>query len=275
MRFSARFAYVLLVGFALGLGTPKAAAAQATQQSATSLVGKHPSQLTRHPQALAALQQALGARFSTEEDLIWGVGSGMTLIARRYLVGVSMAPSSGGDPDILIAYDIVARAAYLARFGTISPPGGPSRIEVFSPSNQAIWPASLQRYIANWPASLQRYIANWRPEALPLINFADDATAALAAGPPPPPVAPPPRRWLVGLGQGIVLSIGNDEGAFFSFSCSGGHDDTSPSISLEVRSRRKAPVGRLLRVIIRVNGDQPQSGGPGGILVGDDGRACS
>ena len=34
MRFSARLAYVLLVGFALGLGTPKAAAAQATQQSA-------------------------------------------------------------------------------------------------------------------------------------------------------------------------------------------------------------------------------------------------
>ena len=243
MRFSVRFAYVLLVSFALGSAIPKTAAAQAAQQSATSLVGKHPSQLTRHPQALAALQQALGARFSIEEDLIWGVGSGMTLIAQRYLVGVSMAPSSGGDPDILIAYDIVARAAYLARFGTISPPGGLSRIEVFSPSSQAIWPASLQRYIANW-----------RPEALPLINFADDATATLAAGPPPPPVAPPPRRWLVGFGQGIVLSIGNDEGAFFSFSCSGGHDDTSPGISLEVRSRRKAPVGRLLRVTILVDG---------------------
>ncbi len=270
-----RWAGVLLLTLALFPTSHTTARAQTNQQSATALIGRHPSQLTRHPEALAALQQALGARLSAEEDLIWSVGSGMTLIAQRYLVGVSMAPSSGGDPSILIAYDIVARAAYVVRYGTIGSPGRTSRFEVFSPSSQAIWPASLERYIANW-----------RPEALAFISLADDATAALAAGPPPEPVAPPPRRWLVGFGQGtLVLSIGNDEGAFFSFDCRIGHEDTLPGISLEVRSSRKAPIGRLLRVIILVDGVdrsgglrleawRPESGGKVGLGRTMSGKAA-
>jgi hypothetical protein len=244
MRFSFRSLCVFLLGLVLGAAPSWTAEAKATDRPAISLAGQHPSQLTRHPEALAALQHALGTRFSEEFDLIWGVGGSMTLVARRYLVGVSMAQSSGGDPSILVAYDVVARAAYLIRFGTVGRPGGPTRFEVFSPSAAAIWPASLQPHVANW-----------RPQALSLISFADDAAAALAAGPPPPPVTPPPRKWLAGFGQGrLVLGIGNDEGAFFAFDCPIGHEDTSPSISLEVRSRRAAPVGRFLRVIILVDG---------------------
>lgn len=250
MRSGIQLARVLLFGFVLGSTVPNAAAAQSADRPAISLAGQHPSQLTRHPEALAALQQALGTRFSEEFDLIWGVGGGMTLVARRYLVGVSMAQSSGGDPSILVAYDAVARAAYLIRVGTVGRPGGPTRFEVFSPSASAIWPASLQQSVVNW-----------QPQALPFITFADDAAAALAAGPPPPPVTPPPRQWLAGFGQGtLALSIGNDEGAFFSFYCREGHEDNLPGISLEVRSSRKAPIGRRLRVIILIDGIDRSAG---------------
>lgn len=65
----------------------------------------------------------------------------------------------------------------------------------------------------------------------------------------------PPRRWLVGLCQGTLQpSIGNDEGASLALDCPIGHDDTSPGISLEVRSNRRAPIGQRLRVQVRVDG---------------------
>ena len=244
MRFSFYSACVFLVGLVLGAAPSWTADAQSIDRPAVSLAGQHPSQLTRHPEALAALQQALGARFSAENDLLWGVGGEMRLVGSRYLVGVSMGPSSGGDPSVFVAYDVVARAAYLVRFGTAGRPVGSARFEVFSPAASALWPASLRSEITAW-----------RADALPFITFANDADAARTAGPPPEPVAPPPRRWLVGFGQGtLVLSIGNDEGAFFSFDCRIGHEDTLPGISLEVRSNRKAPIGRLLRVIILVDG---------------------
>jgi hypothetical protein len=190
------------------------------------------------------LKQALGARFEAEYDLLWGVGSEIRLVGQRYLVSASMAPSSGGDPSIFVAYDVIARAAYLVRFGTAGGPGGSARFELFSPTSSALWPVSLRPEIAAW-----------KPDALPLIPFASDADAARSAGPPPAPVVPPPRNWNVSFGQGTLqASIGNDEGASFALYCPIGHEDSSPGIWLEVRSKRRAPIGQRLRVQVLVDG---------------------
>lgn len=236
--------WALLLGLALGAAPILPALAQPSARPASALVGQHPAELTRHPEALAALQQALGGRFAAAYDLLWGVGSEMRFVSQRYLVSTSMAPSSGGDPSIFVAYDVIARAAYLVRFGTAGRPGGSARLELFSPTSSALWPISLQPEIAAW-----------KPDALPLIPFASDADAARSAGPPPPPAMPPPRKWLVGFGQGTLqASIGNDEGASLAFDCPIGHEDTSPGIWLEVRSKRRAPIGQRLRVQVRVDG---------------------
>jgi len=244
MRSSYHTVWVLLLGFALGAAPVPPALAQPSARPTSALVGQHPAELARHPEALAALHQALGARFAAEYGLLRSVGSEMRLVGSRYVVGVSMAPSSGGDPSIFVAYDVVARAAYLVRFGTAGRPGGSARFEVFSPTASA-----------RWPASLRPEIAAWKPDALPLIPFASDADAARSAGPPPPPAMPPPRKWLVGFGQGTLqASIGNDEGASLAFDCPIGHEDTSPGISLEVRSNRRVPSGQRLRVQVLVDG---------------------
>ena len=244
MRVGNHLAGILLLGLVLCASLAAAALAQATARSPSALVGQHPSQLTRHPEALAALQQTLGTRFSAEYDLLWGGGGEMRFVSNRYLVGVSMAPSSGGDPSIFVAYDMVARAAYLVRFGTAGRPVGSARFEVFSPAASALWPASLRSEITAW-----------RADAVPFITFADDADAARTAGPPPPPAVPSPQNWRVGFGQGtLVASIGNDEGASLAFDCPIGHEDTSPGISLEVRSKRRVPSGRRLRVQVLVDG---------------------
>jgi S1-C subfamily serine protease len=244
MRFTSRLLPLLLTGALLGAVVPTVGIAQPTAPSVTTLVGKHPAELTRHPDTLAALRQSLGPRYAAGRDLLQGVASGVTLVAGRYIVGQSMAPHSGGDQSIFVAYDTVVGVAYLIAFDAGQPPANRVRFDVYGPTAGAPWPQSL------WTP-----VASWRPGALPFLTFTSDGQAAQAAGPRPTPMAPPPRQWGSGFGQGTLeVGITNDAEARITFACPSGAIDKTPSLSLSVRANVRVPGDRLLPISVIVDG---------------------
>jgi putative transposase len=56
----------------------------------------------------------------------------------------------------------------------------------------------------------------------------------------------------------------------------GSDDEAALTADIVELAKRYGRYGyRRIAALLRDAGDQPPSGGPGGILVGDDGRACS
>lgn len=228
----------------LSMMMTKTTAASDFQNAISSLVGRHPYELTRNPNSFAAIRQAMGSRFPAGEMLLNGVASELTLVNSRYIVGHSMAPHSGGDFAIFAAFDTISGAAYVMLFERRAWQNRPDLYEVFGPKSSA-----------PWPISLRSRVTAWRPFAGQMITFSSDDQAAEVAGPRPTPMAPPPRRWVTAFGQGnFEAGIVNDTGSRFTISCSAGGEEKLPGVSFELKSNRGASLQQPAQIFISVDG---------------------